>query len=207
MLNDSPERGPSNRVRLFETELLERFTVVSLPGFAVLWAILLPAIAVIGWKTAPTWWAIPLIFGGVIVWTVAEYALHRHVFHFETRSPMLEKAVFVIHGNHHSHPNDPLRNLMPPAVSVPAAALIWLVFVWAFGAVGTWLLLGFLMGYVAYDLVHFACHQWPMKGRLANALKVHHMRHHHFKVGGNYAITGMIWDRVFATRISSVRKV
>lgn len=203
---NTPERGTSTRVRLFQSEQLERLTVVSARGFAIIWAILLPAIAFAGWLIAPTWWAVPLVFGGLVIWTIAEYALHRYVFHFEPRSEVLKQAVFVIHGNHHSHPNDPLRNLMPPIVSIPVGSLIWLLFVSAVGPNGTWLLLGFMMGYVAYDLVHFACHQMPMKGRLANALKVHHMRHHHLKAGGNYAITGMIWDRVFSTRISSVRK-
>ena len=119
---------------------------------------------------------------------------------------MLKQMVFVIHENHHAAPNDPLRNLMPPIVSVPVGALVWLLSLAVFGLSGTWFLLGFMVGYVAYDLVHFACHQFPMKGRIGRALKVHHMRHHHLKVGGNYAITGLIWDRVFGTLISSVPK-
>lgn len=206
MLNEFPQRGSAGRARLFEAEWVERFTVVSARQFAILWVVLLPAIAVAGWMTARTWWAIPLVLSGVAIWTVTEYALHRYVFHFEPRSDLLKKAVYIIHGNHHSHPNDPLRNLMPPIVSISVGGLIWLALVSAIGAQGTWVLLGFMAGYVAYDLVHFACHQFPMKGRLGNALKVHHMRHHHLKAGGNYAITGMIWDRVFGTRISSARK-
>lgn len=206
MLNGMPERGSSQRARLFEAEWVERFTFVSAREFGLLWALLLPAIAVTAWLTAKTWWAIPLVLGGVVMWTATEYALHRYVFHFEPRSELLKKFVYIIHGNHHSHPNDPLRNLMPPIVSVPAAGLIWLGLVAAFGPWGSWTFLGFMVGYVTYDLVHFACHQRPMKGRLANALKVHHMRHHHFKVDGNFAITGMIWDRLLSTRISSTRK-
>jgi sterol desaturase/sphingolipid hydroxylase (fatty acid hydroxylase superfamily) len=206
MLNEIPQRGSASRARLFEAEWVERFTVVSARQFAILWAVLLPALAVAGWTTARTWWAIPLMLAGVAIWTVTEYALHRYVFHFEPRSDLLKKAVYVIHGNHHSHPNDPLRNLMPPIVSISVGGLIWLALVSAIGANGTWVFLGFMVGYVAYDLVHFACHQFPMKGRLGNALKVHHMRHHHLKAGGNYAITGMIWDRVFGTRISTARK-
>jgi sterol desaturase/sphingolipid hydroxylase (fatty acid hydroxylase superfamily) len=63
-----------------------------------------------------------------------------------------------------------------------------------------------MLGYVVYDVVHYACHQLPMKGRISRALKMHHMRHHHHRVRGNYAITGMIWDRIFASLISSVPK-
>lgn len=196
----------SDRPRLFRNPWLERLTVISAGAFVPLWAVLLPAIAVTGFLTAPLAWALPLVFAGVIVWTLVEYALHRYVFHFDPRSELLKQAVFVIHANHHAHPNDPLRNLMPPIVSIPVGGLIWALSLWVMGDQGTWFLLGFMTGYVVYDLVHFACHQLPMKGRLARALKAHHMRHHHLKVAGNYAITGMIWDRVFATRISTVSK-
>lgn len=203
MLSTSSDQIASGRLRLFRNPWLERLTVISAGAFVVLWALLLPAIAIVGGVMAPTIWAIPLAVAGLLVWTLAEYGLHRYVFHFDPRSPLLQQAVFVIHENHHAHPNDPLRNLMPPIVSIPVGGAIWALSLWAMGAQGTWFLFGFMLGYVAYDLVHFACHQLPMKGRLARVLKTHHMRHHHLKARGNYAITGMIWDRVFATRIST----
>lgn len=203
MVITSSDQTSLGRLRLFRNPWLERLTVISARAFCALWAVLLPGIAIAGIMTAPTLWAIPLVIAGLFVWTLAEYGLHRHVFHFDPRSKVLQQAVFVIHANHHAHPNDPLRNLMPPIVSIPVGGVIWAVSIWTMGAQGTWFLLGFMTGYVGYDLVHFACHQLPMKGRLARALKAHHMRHHHLKVGGNYAITGMIWDRLFATRISS----
>lgn len=195
-----------DRLRLFHNPWLERLTVIPVGAFLVLWAFLLPAIGLVGFATAPTLWAVPLAIAGVIVWTITEYALHRFVFHFEPRSPILRQAIYVIHANHHADPNDALRNLMPPIVSIPVGSLIWALSVWIMGSAGTWFLLGFMSGYVAYDLVHFATHQMPMKGRLGRMLKTHHMRHHHLKHEGNYAITGMIWDRVFSTRISSIRK-
>lgn len=199
--------NPSRRLRLFQNPWLERLTVVSAKAFMALWMVVLPSIAAVGWVTAPTIWAVPLIIAGWVVWTLTEYALHRYVFHFEPRSPMLKHAIFVIHANHHADPNDALRNLMPPIVSVPVGAAVWGLSLQVMGAQGTWFLLGFMLGYVVYDLVHFACHQRPMKGPFSRMLKVHHMRHHHLKVEGNYAITGMIWDRIFSTRILSVRNV
>lgn len=206
MVSTSSDRVSPDLLRLFSNPWLERLTVISSGAFLVLWAVLLPGIAIFGIVTTPTLWVIPLVLAGLVVWTLAEYSLHRFVFHFDPRSQLLQQAVFVIHANHHAHPNDPLRNLMPPIVSIPVGGAIWGISLWAMGAQGTWFLLGFMLGYVAYDLVHFACHQLPMKGRLARALKTHHMRHHHLKVGGNYAITGMIWDRIFATRISVASK-
>lgn len=195
-----------NRIKLFQNSHLERLTVLSLFGFVALWTVLLPGIALAGVITAPTFWALPFVFFGLVVWTGTEYALHRYVFHLAPRSALLKQAIFVIHGNHHADPNDPLRNLMPPIVSIPVGGVIWALSLWAFGLNGTWFLLGFMLGYVAYDIVHYACHQLPMKGRLGRVLKLHHMRHHHLRVHGNYAITGMIWDRIFSTRISSTRE-
>ena len=206
MVSNGSNRSSPGRIRLFRNPWLEKLTVIHLSAFIALWAGLLPAIGVTGLYVAPTLWAVPLVGAGLIVWTLTEYALHRYVFHFEPRSPMLQQAMFVIHANHHADANDPLRNLMPPIVSIPVGMAVWSLSVWVLGAQGTWFLLGFMTGYVVYDLVHYACHQFPMKGRMARMLKTHHMRHHHFKVEGNYAITGMIWDRVFATRISSVGK-
>jgi sterol desaturase/sphingolipid hydroxylase (fatty acid hydroxylase superfamily) len=200
-------RWLTNRLRLFKNPWLEKLTVVSLGFFVALWAVLLPALAAVGFHVAPTIWAVPLVIAGVIVWTLTEYAVHRYVFHFEPRSPLLRQAIFVIHANHHADANDPLRNLMPPIVSIPVGLAVWALSVWVLGLQGTWFLLGFMAGYVAYDLVHFACHQFPMKGRIGRMLKTHHMRHHHLKAEGNYAITGMIWDRIFSTRISSAGKV
>lgn len=199
--------SPRNRVRLFGNPLLEALTVISAPAFIALWAIVLPAILVCAMFWAPTGWAPLLVVAGVIGWTITEYALHRFIFHLDASSAALKRVIFVIHGNHHADPNDPLRNLMPPSVSLPVGGLIWAGLVSVIGPAGTWCLLGFMTGYVCYDLVHYACHQWPMKNRLARLLKVHHMRHHHLRARGNYAITGMVWDRLLATRIGHQREV
>lgn len=202
----APSSHPRRRIKIFRSPILEGLTVMSVTFFAALWAALLPVIAVVGVMTAPTYWAPLAILAGLIFWTAVEYVLHRYLFHFETESRAMQRLVFIIHGNHHDDPNDPLRNLMPPIVSIPVGALVWAASLWVFGTVGTWFLLGFMLGYVSYDLVHYACHQFPMKGRLARMLKTHHMRHHHLPVNGNFAITGMVWDRILGTRITSTGK-
>lgn len=200
-------KAAHSRIRLFENRWLEKLTVISIPSFVALWAVGLPVIA---WQALRAWQptggsglvaALLLCAAGVMIWTLTEYALHRFLFHWEAGSALMEKFVFVLHGNHHTTPNDPLRNLMPPMVSVPVGGLIWASMLMLLGTAGHWVFLGFMAGYVVYDLVHYACHQWPMKGRLARMLKTHHMRHHHLHESGNYAITGMMWDRLFRTRL------
>lgn len=189
------------RIRLFQNRWLEKLTVVNAPVFIVLWSVGLPLIAWGAWGTASAFGAVALSLAGWLLWTFTEYALHRFVFHWQPKSAAMAQFVFILHGNHHAFPNDPLRNLMPPMVSIPVGAVVGAGLVALIGPSGLWVLFGFMTGYVGYDLVHYACHQWPMKGNIGRILKQHHMRHHHGRDNGNYAITGMMWDRMLATHL------
>lgn len=198
----------TQRVRLFESERLERLTLMSPRTFAISWLILLPLIALAGWlgsshEIAPM---LGLIAAGGVVWTLFEYAMHRFLFHLESEFKPVKWFVYLIHGNHHVSPNDPLRGLMPLPVSISVGLLVWAACHAALGPQGTWLFLGFMIGYVVYDSVHFACHQWQMRGRIGRMFKRHHMRHHYIAETGNYAISALFWDRVFATRIRTIKR-
>lgn len=195
----------SSRVRLFKSERLEKLTFISPRAFAVLWAVLLPMIAFVGWGEASVMAALGLCLAGMVTWILFEYAMHRYLFHWKTRWKPAAFVVYLMHGNHHDSPNDEMRNLMPPSASLPIAACVWGLFALALGPAGTWAFLGFMIGYVAYDVTHFACHQWPMRGGLGLMLKRHHMRHHHIDEEANFAITAIFLDRVFGTRISSLK--
>jgi Sterol desaturase len=197
-----PDRSsPASRVRLFKSDRLEKLTFVSPIAFAVTWALLLPAIAWVGWGHASLSQGIALYLGGLVIWTLFEYVMHRYLFHWKTDWKLGAWVVHVFHGNHHESPNDPYRNLMPPGGSLPIAAAVWALFVALVGPAGTWGFLGFIMGYVAYDITHFACHQWPMRSRIGMMLKRHHMRHHYWDEDTNFAITAIFWDKVFGTRV------
>lgn len=195
----------SQQVRLFQSERLEKFTMVSLSGFLKVWAIALPLIIWLAWGTATPLAAAGLILLGGAIWTFFEYAMHRYLFHWKPGAAWFESFVFIMHGNHHDHANDPMRNLMPPIASFPIAGAVWAVCVLLAGPVGTWVFFGFITGYVFYDLTHYACHQWPMRGRLGHMIKRHHMRHHHLRQEGNYAITALFWDKIMGTAITAIR--
>ncbi|KQM21991.1 sterol desaturase family protein [Novosphingobium sp. Leaf2] len=201
----SPVSSPP-RIRLFKSERLERLTLISPRLFAVVWAVLLPLFLLAAWGTATPFWAVGLLAGGLLFWSVFEYVMHRFLFHLDSDQRVIKWLVFLIHGNHHDNPNDPMRGMMPLGVSLPVAALVWAACVALIGAPGTWLFLGWISGYVLYDGLHFACHQWPMRGRLGSALKRHHMRHHYVDDGGNFAITAIFWDRVLGSRIDSLKR-
>lgn len=202
-----PSRNSSSpRARLFKNAFLEKLTVMSPLTFMVSWALLLPTIAWLGLGSASLALGCALVALGLFAWTLFEYAMHRFPFHFESKQPIVSQLVYLMHGNHHADPNDGLRNLMPLLVSIPISALVWGTCLALLGAAGTWVFLGWISGYVMYDLVHYACHQWPMQGRLGSALKRHHMRHHYVDETGNFAISAIFWDRVFGSRIISLKR-
>jgi 4-hydroxysphinganine ceramide fatty acyl 2-hydroxylase len=202
LLNAAMRHERIDQVKLFRNPWLERLTVVSLRGFVIFWAIGLPVIFWAAQGSAGGLQAMGLFAAGLLVWSLTEYALHRHLFHWQPRGAVFKRLMFMIHGNHHLAPSDPLRNLMPPVVSVPVGLLVWAICLATIGPAGTWLLAGFMSGYVAYDLIHYGCHQWSVASRFSGAFKSNHMRHHYARENGNYAITGMFWDRFFGTRIT-----
>ncbi len=194
------------RVRLFASDKLERLTMISPRAFLVSWAILLPLIAIVGWGRVDFGTGVVSAMSGLAFWFVFEYAMHRYIFHWESRWTPIRWVVFLIHGNHHQDPNDPMRNLMPPILSVPLALCIWGGLYLLFGQASTWIFLGFMTGYVTYDVTHFACHQWPMKSALGYALKRHHMRHHYVNERANYAITAIFLDRIVGSDVRQFKK-
>src|SRR5438128_3909095 len=136
--------------RMFESDLLDKLSRVH-PSVPVI--LFLPAILVLLGLGLARMGVLPLIglfAGGYAFWTLAEYWIHRGIFHFEPEQGVGARLHWMVHGVHHDHPNDPLRLVMPPAASVPLAlvfyALFWLVLgadrATAFGA-------GFLAGYLA----------------------------------------------------------
>ena len=197
---------PPSRVRLFRSDRLEKLTVISPRGFAFTWIIVLSLAVFAGWGTASAMVSIGLVVLGTLIWTLYEYAMHRFVFHLKARSDFFRKIVFLMHGNHHVVPGDADRNLMPPVVSLSILGTFWATFVLLIGAAGSVLFVGFAIGYVIYDSVHYACHQFRMRGPVLRHLQRHHIRHHYAKQDGNYAITAIPWDRVFGTRIAITRR-
>ncbi len=201
--NPTPSAGGTypQRLRLFRSDRLERLTVLSPRAFAMIWAALLLLVLWAGWGTTSGMAWVGLVLLGLLVWSLFEYCMHRFIFHLKPRSDLGRWLGFVMHGNHHDDPNDPHRSMMPPIVSVTWSAAIWGLFVLLFGNAGSVLFLGFAIGYVTYDSIHYACHQLPVRGRLLRELRRHHLRHHFGRQEGNYAITAIFWDRVFGSRV------
>jgi sterol desaturase/sphingolipid hydroxylase (fatty acid hydroxylase superfamily) len=197
-------------VRLFQSDFLEFFTHIHPAVIVALWLPVIVAFLVYGIVRRPAglWGtlAIPLgLAAGLFLWTLAEYVLHRFVFHFRPRNARQERVSFLVHGVHHAQPKDKTRLVMPPAVSIPLAllffGLFWLVLGVALGAYH-WIaptFAGFLAGYLAYDLIHYATHHIRMRRGVGKALVRHHMQHHGKLWDKHYGVSSPLWDVVFRT--------
>jgi sterol desaturase/sphingolipid hydroxylase (fatty acid hydroxylase superfamily) len=147
--------------------------------------------------------ALPMILltlAGIGIWTLTEYWLHRLVFHWEPDNAFGRRLHFIIHGIHHDHPNDKMRLVMPPSVSIPLAALFFGVFWLIFGSPATFPLFGgFIVGYLAYDYTHYYVHHFVPKSDFGKKLREQHMRHHFQDHRFGYGVSSPLWDLIFRT--------
>jgi dihydroceramide fatty acyl 2-hydroxylase len=186
--------------RMFDSRVLDSLSrvhpsvplIIFVPAIVVLlvWALAyINVLAVVG-----------LLAGGYGLWTLFEYWLHRIVFHLEPEDGLGARMHWIIHGVHHEHPNDPLRLVMPPAVSMPLGALVLAALYEIFGAHPAAALgAGFFTGYLIYDMLHYYVHHFYPKGRLARMLRERHMRHHFQDDTRGFGISAPYWDEVFGT--------
>lgn len=141
-----------------------------------------------------------LLLVGLLIWTLTEYWLHRLVFHWEPDHPLGSRIHFIMHGVHHDHPNDRLRLVMPPAVSIPLAALFLAVFALAFGVPAAYpAFAGFIAGYLIYDYTHYHLHHHVPRTAAGKRLREQHMRHHFQDHRYGYGVSSPLWDAVFRT--------
>lgn len=189
-------------VRMFKSNWMELLSKVH---FSVPLFIFLPVIIYFSWKAFVVtqtgigayllWFTI-----GLAVWTITEYLLHRFVFHYELKGKLGQRIHFIFHGVHHDYPSDRLRLVMPPAVSIPLAALFYGLFslmlvpahLYAFFP-------GFIIGYLFYDITHYAIHHFNFKGPIWKKIKQHHMLHHYADPSKGFGVSSALWDKVLGS--------
>ena len=183
---------------MFQSRMLDRLSrvhpavppVIFLPVIVLAFALGLSSLSVLE--------AIALAGGGYLFWTLTEYWLHRLVFHFEPEDGFGARLHWIIHGVHHHHPNDPLRLVMPPSVSVPLSALFYALFWLVLGfPVAHAFAAGFLGGYLAYDMTHYHLHHHTPRTWLGKRLRELHMRHHFQDDTRGFGVSAPYWDPVF----------
>jgi sterol desaturase/sphingolipid hydroxylase (fatty acid hydroxylase superfamily) len=136
--------------------------------------------------------------GGLLFWTFTEYVLHRFVFHFEPKSAWGQRLHFLFHGVHHDYPNDAMRLVMPPSVSIPLATGFYFLFfaVLPYAYVPAFFA-AFMAGYLFYDISHYALHHGNFKSAFWKKLKQHHMQHHYADPAKGYGVSSSLWDKIF----------
>jgi sterol desaturase/sphingolipid hydroxylase (fatty acid hydroxylase superfamily) len=186
--------------RMFESNFLDKFTRVHPAVPPILF---LPAIAYLtylGFSHVNIGKGLLLLVAGYVIWTLTEYWLHRIVFHFEPADGIGARLHWIIHGVHHDHPNDPMRLVMPPSVSVPISSLFCFGFYGIFGAPDFYLVsAAFLAGYLGYDMLHYHVHHHRPRTRLGKLMRELHMRHHFQDHDTGYGVSAPFWDHVFGT--------
>ena len=186
---------------LFQNRFLDFFSRIhpSVPALIFVPAIIV--LIVLGANRGQSALELVLLFAaGLLIWTLSEYWLHRKLFHWDPDHPIGHRLHFIIHGVHHDHPNDRLRLVMPPAASIPLAALFFGIFWLVFGLPTAFpLFAGFLGGYLAYDYTHYYLHHFVPKSDLGKKLREQHMRHHFQDHRYGFGVSTPIWDVVFRT--------
>jgi sterol desaturase/sphingolipid hydroxylase (fatty acid hydroxylase superfamily) len=190
--------------RMFKNAVVEFFsrTHWTVP----LW-IYVPLVSLWLWLSIPrlsTGVLIGLVVAGIAFWTLLEYVLHRFVFHYHPSSALGKRLMWILHGVHHDYPRDPLRLVMPPSISLPLAAFFYgLLYLIVGNTMALPILSGMTIGYLFYDISHYAIHHFPIKGNYFGTLREYHLRHHFRHSEQGFGVSSPFWDYVFGTHFKS----
>ncbi len=193
-VSNSPES-----IRLFDQGWMEALSKVH---FSVPLFIFIPAIGyfvyqsvVAGSLGAVDFFAWLML--GLLAWTLTEYIMHRYIFHFHPTSEWGKKLHFIFHGVHHDYPCDRLRLVLPPSVSIPLATGFYFLWSSFIPMPGFYIFFAaFLLGYLIYDMFHYAIHHLEVKGKLWNTLKTHHLKHHYVDPEAGFGVSSPLWDHI-----------
>ncbi|MBP6334384.1 MAG: sterol desaturase family protein [Bacteroidia bacterium] len=188
--------------RMFKNDFLESLSRIH---FSVPLFIYVPVILFFGYQSVFVFdlsvlQMIGYIVLGLFIWTFTEYILHRFVFHWMPPGKIGARMHFIFHGVHHDYPSDSKRLVMVPTVSIPLAVLLYVIFLQILGpALVAPFFIGFLAGYLFYDMTHYAIHHYNFKSKFWLDLKQHHMLHHYQDMEHGFGVSSKFWDLIFRT--------
>jgi dihydroceramide fatty acyl 2-hydroxylase len=187
---------------MFESDFLERFSRIHPSTPFIVW---IPVAAFFFGRSIlrhdlaiPA--AVGMFFLGILAWSIAEYVLHRWVFHWTNETAWGKRVHFLLHGVHHDFPSDKDRLVMPLPTSVPLAIIFYALFTLTLGrTIGEPFFAGFAIGYLFYDGTHYYVHHFVPTTRWGKFLRRHHMTHHFADHDGGFGVSSPLWDYVFRT--------
>jgi 4-hydroxysphinganine ceramide fatty acyl 2-hydroxylase len=187
-------------VRMFKSDLMEALSKVHylVPVFIFVPVILVCTYLAFFVKNIGVLIYFEYFFIGLFVWTFVEYIMHRFIFHYVPKNKFGLRLHFIFHGVHHDYPSDAKRLVLPPSVSIPLATGFYFLFNailpgnYVFGFFP-----GFILGYLFYDISHYAIHHFNFKGNIWKKIKQHHMLHHYQDPDKGYGVSSPFWDKIF----------
>jgi hypothetical protein len=144
-----------------------------------------------------------LAFGlGALGWTLAEYALHRFVFHGASATRLGAKE----HRRHHAQVDYFAPWWQKGLATLGAAASMLVRAVIATDvAIGLSFTAGFIATYLLYEVLHRRAHTHPPTGPYGSWRRRNHFVHHFVDPRRGQGVTTPVWDWVFRTGIPFVR--
>jgi sterol desaturase/sphingolipid hydroxylase (fatty acid hydroxylase superfamily) len=89
---------------------------------------------------------------------------------------------------------------MPPSVSAAVAAILWFPTQWIVAKpLHDAYFAGIALGYVWYDLGHYAWHHLQPRTAIGRYLRAYHLRHHFKTPDRGFGVSTPLWDYVFGT--------
>ncbi|MFD2146414.1 sterol desaturase family protein [Mucilaginibacter antarcticus] len=187
-------------VRMFKSDLLEALSKVHylVPVFIFIPVISVSTYFALFVKDLSLLTYIEFFFIGLFVWTFVEYIMHRFVFHYVPKNKLGLRLHFIFHGVHHDYPSDAKRLVLPPSMSIPLSTGFYFLFDAILPADHALALFpGFILGYLFYDISHYAIHHFNFKGNIWKRIKQHHMLHHYQDPDKGYGVSSPLWDKIF----------
>lgn len=136
---------------------------------------------------------------GIFIWTLAEYLIHRFVFHWKSKNRILRVIHHALHGHHHENPTDSNHLFMPPIPVLVISFFLFSFFFLVMKQLTFFFFPGFELGYLVYSMIHYAVHLKPYKKGLMHKLWLHHGKHHYENSNARYGVSNTFWDRIFQT--------
>lgn len=189
-------------VRMFKLDIVEALSKTHWSIPLIVFAPIIVYLLYLGYDNGVSLVSGLLLFAlGLFVWTFAEYFMHRIVFHYQPKSKLGKRLHWLMHGVHHDYPQDANRLVLPPGLSLPFATIFYILFYFIIPLPGlNTYFAGFLVGYLIYDVGHYAMHHFSFKSSIFKKIKLHHMKHHYIEPHEGYGVSSPLWDIIFRTR-------
>lgn len=186
--------------RLFDNQMMEVLSRSNAIAVVTIYYTISAAILIYGtFEANMPFSAQALLFiSGLLVFTLAEYMVHRYVYH-SLRLKKMESWLYIVHEIHHQRPKDKKRLTLPLIVAVFAGPVVYLFF-WLFlRSYTVFFFPGFLAGYATYLLIHYFLHTQNFKSGVFRYLWRHHAIHHFKDDNVAFGVSSPLWDIVFGT--------